>query len=380
MVEDARKIAAEAAGTYFLDIALQAAEEALSEYYAQEWPFAVGEGAITTVAPYTTGTVTFTNGSQNVVGVGTTWLTTWPVPAVIRASGSQGEPFVVTAFNSATGLTIDRPFPFSSVATQTYTVEFPSYPIPEYIAISGVCCAQTSWQMPLNITSLQSILYNRARWTPWSYPYNYYLIPGDGTTLASLVLEPAPSVVQTIRLMYTKAIPAFRCHVSNGGLGQTASLAAAGTALTGVNTTWLKLGYSLIGQYFEVGEQEGIYSLISAVGSDTGATVGAWGGTTVAGSSYYISPQILCPDNFRPMLRDLMRWKYFQNQTDDDGISMKLAQQSEQRYRRNLGIAWKSVNRMRQDRSVSPVDIGQFGEQCNVPSLPWQLTMAYNTP
>src|SRR5688500_18133667 len=130
----------EASGQYFLDIALMAAEETLADFYSHDWPFNVGEAGITTIAPYTTGTIAAVNGSTTITATGTTWNTSWPVPAIIRPAEG-GEPFVVTAFNSTTGLTIDRAWPFDSDASMTYSVEFPSYTIPEYITISAVSFA-----------------------------------------------------------------------------------------------------------------------------------------------------------------------------------------------------------------------------------------------
>lgn len=377
LVEDTRKIASEATGQYFLDIALQAAEETLADFYSRDWPFTSNEGAITTIAPYATGTIAFTNGSATGTGTGTTWNTAWPTPAIIRPSGGQGEAFLVTAFGSTTGLTIDRPWPFDSASAQTYTIEFPSYPISEYIRVQMVCAAGSQWAFPAMMSSPEEILYKRP-WGTWTtYPYEFYVLAGDGTTSASLVLYPAPSQVQTIRFRYTKAVPTFRCLVGSGDKvtnGGVASIAAAGTALTGSNTSWLKLGYSLIGHYFEHGDQDGVYSLISAVASDTAATAAAWGGRAVVGGNYYISPQILMPDDFRPMLRDLMRWKYFQNDVEAPRV---LVQESYLRFDRNYKLAMKRVNRMRGPGDVRPIDLG--GDYQNtIPGRPWTLQLAYS--
>lgn len=377
LVEDTRRIAHDATGKYFLDLAVQAAEETLADLFSQNWNFNTGEGAITTVAPYTTGTIAAVNGSQSITGTGTTWLTSWPVPAVLRPSGSSGEPFLVTAIGSGTGLTIDRPWPFDSASGQTYVLEFPSYTIPEYIRIQEVCLPQFPWSYPLQLSSMESILYNRTWWTARALPCEFFVIAGDGTTSASLVLNPAPEAVQTVRFRYTKAVPSFRCLNGLGNsveLGGVATLAAGGTAVTGSSTSWLKLGYSLVGHYFESPDQDGIYSLISAVGSDTGMTVAAWGGRALTTASYSVSPQILVPDDMRPMLRDLMRWKYFQN-----AMEPKLAAEAQARYERNKSRAKTRVNRMRGPGNVQPIDLG-MSDGCAEPGRPWNLVMTYDPP
>lgn len=378
LVEEARRIADDASSTWFLDILLQSAEETLADFYSQEWPFATGEGSVATVAPYDTGTITLTNGSASVTGSGTTWDTAWPTPAILRPADDSGEPLVVLSFDSTTGLTLDRTYPHATPSSPvTYTLEFPCYPISEYIAVSGVMIAQSAWHAPLVIESLQSILYNRMWWTPGSYPCEFFLIPGDGTTSAKLVLNPAPSQIETIRFRYTRAVPDFRCYVGSGtgtGEGGLATLAAGGTALTATGATFQKMGYSLVGHYFEAADQTDIYSLVSAVGSDTGATVATWGGTALTSASFYISPKILMPDHFRPMLRDLMRWKTFQNAGEIERASV-----AEIRYRRNYSLTWRRVNRLRQDRDVKPISLGGFGRPLvEPPAMPWQLVMEYS--
>ena len=361
-----------------MDILLHSAEETLAEFYSQEWPFAVGEDGITTVAPYTTGTIAAVLNSAAIVGTGTNWNTSWPTPAVIRPEEG-GESFIVLSFNSTTGLTLDRPWPFTSDASMTYQIEFPCYDVSEYIALSGVCLAQSGWRAPLHINNLQSLLYNRMQWTPGGYPCEFFLIPGDGTTSAKLVLNPAPAQVQTLRYRYTRAVPTFRCYIGNStatGEGGVASLANGATAVTGTSTLFQKVGYSMVGHYFEAQDQIDLYALISAVGSDTGLTVGAWTGQTMVSQPFYVSPKILMPDDFRPMLRDLMRWKTFQNSTEYSGTAVSA--QAESRYRRNLQLAWRRVNRMRQDRDVKPVDIGgSMWPNVEPPGMPWQLTMNY---
>lgn len=91
----------------------------IAEYF--EWPFyMVNTGVISTVAPYTTGTVTATNGSSAIVGVGTTW-TSAMVGRKIRIAS--GQPYYrIKSVDSATAITLTTLFQSDSVSDATYTI------------------------------------------------------------------------------------------------------------------------------------------------------------------------------------------------------------------------------------------------------------------
>lgn len=75
---------------------------------------------ITTVAPYTTGTVAISNGAANVTGAGTTF-TSGMVGR--KLSLGYGKPwFVIDTQTNDTDITIDTSWPFASVTASTYTM------------------------------------------------------------------------------------------------------------------------------------------------------------------------------------------------------------------------------------------------------------------
>lgn len=74
-----------------------------------------------TIAPtYTTGTVTVTNGSPNVAGVGTAWLT--EAPAGSTFVSADGATYTVSSVTSDTALILTANYAGTTLAGQTYTV------------------------------------------------------------------------------------------------------------------------------------------------------------------------------------------------------------------------------------------------------------------
>lgn len=83
------------------------------------WLTASIEGA--TIAPtYTTGTVTVTNGSPNVTGVGTAWLT--EAPAGSTFVSADGLTYTVQSVTTNTALVLTANYAGSTLAGQAYTV------------------------------------------------------------------------------------------------------------------------------------------------------------------------------------------------------------------------------------------------------------------
>lgn len=74
-----------------------------------------------TIAPtYTTGTVTVTNGSANVTGVGTSWLT--EAPAGSAFVSADGATYTVQSVTTNTALVLTANYAGSTLAGQVYTV------------------------------------------------------------------------------------------------------------------------------------------------------------------------------------------------------------------------------------------------------------------
>lgn len=338
LLEDLRVFAGNATGDFFGQKAPMLAEEALTIFLSPRWPFNEGEAAVACVAPYSTGTVAVTLNSKNVVLTGGTWLTSWVTPAIIRINGSSGDSIVVASFDSPTGLTLDIEWPFASDAAATYSIEFPSHTIPSYISVTGVVECRLSMRRFLAQARFEDLLGKRP-WMPQTYwPGEYAIIPADGTNSQKLFIWPPPAQVQTLRYRYVKAVPAFRYYRTG-----TADVVNGNTAVAGTSTYWLKQGYSMVGQYLEALDQPGIQVAVSAVGSDTGLTLvaGGWTGVGAAGTPYCISPGILCPDDLKPLLRAICRWKYLQD------AAPALAPEAERRY--------KTLR----DQAVSRCDIGR---------------------
>lgn len=91
----------------------------IAEYF--EWPFYMdNSGVISTVAPYTTGTVSVVNGSSAIIGVGTLW-TSAMVGRKIRIAS--GQPYYrIKSINSTTALTLTTLFQSDTIVGGTYNI------------------------------------------------------------------------------------------------------------------------------------------------------------------------------------------------------------------------------------------------------------------
>ena len=88
--------------------------------YAFKWDEMRSEARIVTVAPYVTGTATFTNGSATVTGSGTTWTAAMVGRKMARG---QGLPYYrVSAYVSATQLTLADAYAEDTAAGSAYTI------------------------------------------------------------------------------------------------------------------------------------------------------------------------------------------------------------------------------------------------------------------
>lgn len=92
------------------------------------WRWGQKVARITTTAAYQTGTVTLTNGSATVTGSGTTF-TSGMVDRKFQHTQSTGR-FVVSAYVSATEITLDRVWPYDTVTLATYSIFEDTYSLP----------------------------------------------------------------------------------------------------------------------------------------------------------------------------------------------------------------------------------------------------------
>lgn len=87
---------------------------------AHDWSGRVGETVANTVAEYSTGTVTATNGSADLVGAGTTW-TSGMVGRYIRINDEDVH-YKITVFTSTTAMTIEAAWPFTTATAVAYAI------------------------------------------------------------------------------------------------------------------------------------------------------------------------------------------------------------------------------------------------------------------
>jgi hypothetical protein len=87
---------------------------------SRPWEALRAFGVLTTVAPYSTGTASFTNGSQTVTGAGTAWTSAMD-GRKIRLAGLE-ETYTIMTVDSATQASIDRPYSGDSLAGAAYEI------------------------------------------------------------------------------------------------------------------------------------------------------------------------------------------------------------------------------------------------------------------
>ena len=270
------------------------------------WPFLEAETAVAMIAPYETGTIT-TDGTTAVVGSGTTWLTTWPINAVLEIQGDTNQ-YVVTAFGSTTGLTLDKAVQRSNASGLTYTLSFPCYELPSDMLEMGPP-QRATWNNFLQPIRFEEYLRLR-QGLYFSGMLQYYaIIPGDGTTVPKLFLYPAPGSVELLRFNYRKRFD--RGNLYKAG---TASVSAGGTSVTGSGTSWTKMGFSAAGMILQfvdssLGLLSSVQAVVTTAGSDTAITIPAWGGTTQSAASYRLSSKLVCPDLMLPCFREGIKQK-----------------------------------------------------------------------
>ena len=97
------------------------------------WAGLSGSGVLVTVAPITAGTVTVTNGSDQVAGAGTAF--DFNVAGRLFTVGDDIW-YAVLGYADATHLTLDRAFTGPTAATATYRIIQDIYPLAESVTVS----------------------------------------------------------------------------------------------------------------------------------------------------------------------------------------------------------------------------------------------------
>lgn len=107
--------------------ALQASLDRVSQEF--EFPYYMNsKGVITTVAPYSTGTVTTVNGSATITGSGTAW-TSALVGRKIQIQGDQAHYYILSV-NSVISITLSVPYQGTSQSAVTYNIYKDEYRFP----------------------------------------------------------------------------------------------------------------------------------------------------------------------------------------------------------------------------------------------------------
>ncbi len=109
---------------------LQALTDA-SDMLAEEhrWPHLLRRSSISTQAPYSTGTITLTSGATTCAGSGTTFPASWA--ATGRILLTTGQILEISAYNSATSLTLASAYGGDTAAGLSYTLFKNEYALPD---------------------------------------------------------------------------------------------------------------------------------------------------------------------------------------------------------------------------------------------------------
>lgn len=88
-------------------------------WYAKPWNFRRGTTFVSTSAPYSTGTITFTNASTSVTGSGTTWVA---AHTGMKIALSYGGPWYIFTRTGATTGTLDRAYVEATTSGASYVI------------------------------------------------------------------------------------------------------------------------------------------------------------------------------------------------------------------------------------------------------------------
>jgi hypothetical protein len=161
--------------------------------FGEKFPWAERRGVIVTQPAYTTGTLSVTQGSATITGVGTLWntnnafsLANMRIGGKIRIN-SGTEVYEITAVASDTSATIGHKFTPADVSAATYTYFEDEYSLADDF-LRPIDIQQFSDSMPIDV--IDRLMFRRA------YPRNY--IPGK-PVVATLIDLPASGDTTPVR-------------------------------------------------------------------------------------------------------------------------------------------------------------------------------------
>lgn len=243
----------------------------IAEYF--EWPFyMVNTGVISTVAPYTTGTVTATNGSNAIVGVGTTWVSSM-VGSKIRIAS--GQPYYrIKSIDSTTALTLTTLFQSTNATAATYNIYRD-----EYRLAADVDTYKTIVQIQNAIAMFSTPAAKFDKFFPSPYSYSH----------------------PTLEIMEGTALDTYEIG--------TVSVVVNSSIITGVTTTWSTIPG--IGRMSMITVGSNVYT-VKSVTDDTHLVVFEVPSTAATTSVYSISLNNLLTQVFPiPAQQENLYYRYY---------------------------------------------------------------------
>ena len=215
----------------------------------KDLPYLMTDGAITTVAPYETGTVTVTNNSKTVTGSGTTF-TTAMVGRKIRVAG-QNAYYRIASYVSGTEITLENIFQGDTASAQTYSIYKDEYRLPSDLDV---------YKVMRQIEDSQSIV--------------------DLEPSAFDIYEPSPQAFGSPRF---SILAGTKLDIYSSG---TVSGSVNNSVITGSSTSWTGVEGLSRGTRITVGTA--VYT-VKSIDSDTQITIYELISSTFSASTYNVS-------------------------------------------------------------------------------------------
>lgn len=248
-----------------------AIQAGLYELAGQDLPYLTSRSVISTVAPYETGTVTVTNGSRTVTGSGTTF-TAAMVNRKFRV-GSANTYYRISAFVSATEVTLDVAYVGTTASAQSYSISKDEYRLAPDLDQYKVLRQLENKQVVVNLPATAFDLF-----------------------------EPAPTSEGSPRwsILRGSQLDTYTTGTLSGTL--------SAKTLTGSGTAWTSVEGLGRGSKITIGSN--VY-IIRSVDSDTSITLYDDIAATVSGSAYTIHlDNLIIQFHFIPDSAELIRYFY----------------------------------------------------------------------
>jgi hypothetical protein len=168
------------------------------------WPFMESRESIVTVPDYTTGTVSINAGSQTVTGSSTVFTSTMANGQYWIQFIASNDWYLITAFNSATSLTVEQPYQgTTNLTASTYIIR------KKYYSLSSSCDRVVdilNMATPLKLIQVDPRTIDDLRPNPQSTnaPYGYLMWGVDTSGNVQVVPYPYPSDARVFELKTIK--------------------------------------------------------------------------------------------------------------------------------------------------------------------------------